>query len=126
MSVFAGDGAVELGRENPVYRRAKPKRTSGSITWKSKWIPSYRVPELESIAAAYPKCALLYTCVEQRRGFFVQIKVVDGVVTDTRPEGSTASEVVQKAIAIPSIRRPEHPSHVGNVWVSTARWKRSR
>ena len=68
-------------------------------------IPSYRIPELESIAAAYPKCALLYTCVEQRRGFFVQIKVVDGVATDTRPEGCTASEVVQKAIAIPSIRR---------------------
>ena len=90
---------------NPVYRRAKPKRTSGSITWKSKWIPSYRIPELESIAAAYPKCALLYTCVEQRRGFVVQINVVDGVVTDTRPEGCTASEVVQKAIAIPSIRR---------------------
>ena len=35
----------------------------------------------------------------------VQINVVDGVVTDTRPEGCTASEVVQKAIAIPSIRR---------------------
>ena len=86
-------------------RLADPKRTSGSITWKSKWIPSYRIPELESIAAAYPKCALLYTCVEQRRGFFVQIKVVDGVATDTRPEGCTASEVVQKAIAIPSIRR---------------------
>ena len=35
----------------------------------------------------------------------LEIKVVDGVVTDTRPEGCTASEVVQKAIAIPSIRR---------------------
>ena len=76
-----------------------------SSSWKSKWIPSYRIPELESIAAAYPKCALLYTCVEQRRGFVVQINVVDGVVTDTRPEGCTASEVVEKAIAIPSIRR---------------------
>lgn len=90
---------------NPVYRRAKPKQTSGSITWKSKWVPSYRIPEIEAIAAAYPRCSLLYTCVEQRQGLFIQMKTVDGVAVPTSAEGSTATEIVQRAIAVPSIRR---------------------
>ena len=82
---------------NPEYRRAMPNQTSGSITWKSKWIPSYGPKQLEKIATN--DLSLLYTCMEKGNHFFHQAKFENGVkIHQTRA-------CMQEALKVPSIRR---------------------
>ena len=91
---------------NPEYRRAMPNQTSGSITWKSKWVPSYGPKQLEKIATK--DLSLLYTCLEKGNDFFHQAKFENGVQITS--SATAARACLQNALKVPSIRRMWHRS----------------
>ena len=93
---------------NPKYRRARSSTGSAptaSITWKSKWVPSYRDIELKRISAAFPDARLMYTCVERGNGFLVQGKLKGGEVVATSTDGVDPEAFTKRMLAVPSIKR---------------------
>lgn len=109
MSMFAYDGDKasdwHVSPFNPKYKRAKPTQTSASVTWKSKWIPSYRDDQLKQIANAFPGVTLQYTCAEKASGLFYQIKFVDGNLVAYPQSGMSVGAYLQKTLSIPAVRR---------------------